>query len=280
MDIDGKEIDVITIKNSNHTPFMLTEDFHNKGEKHGRKLIAYHVYTRVNDSNTPIKENADVDKVEYLWRKRFGINLSVLDKLKLFLFRTNDWVHNDDYSNPYFYYKYDPLFVIKLGDDYPSSERKEFYNKLYIDPDKFNWNLYTITYNGVKIYESVCSYNDGGRELRTIPNAGIAYPKLYHDKSFSFYYYIKTDKDFYIDEIFKTTRVDKDRFSPMDEFLIYFKNKEEFKKFKESLNDKLISNAKYDRFVLMENPNLNEYENKQYIDAKKAQWLYKHEFSK
>lgn len=59
-----KEIDVVIIKNTTHTPYILQEDF-SKGTD-TKKVLSYRVYTRINDSNTPLNGNADLDKVEYL----------------------------------------------------------------------------------------------------------------------------------------------------------------------------------------------------------------------
>lgn len=38
------------------------------------------IYVRRNDSNTPINKCATEIEIEKLWRKRFGLNLSVQDK--------------------------------------------------------------------------------------------------------------------------------------------------------------------------------------------------------
>ena len=35
----------------------------------------YHIYTRVVDNNTPIDKQADINDIEFLWRKRLGIEL-------------------------------------------------------------------------------------------------------------------------------------------------------------------------------------------------------------
>ncbi len=66
------DIDVIVIENSHNTPFYLTEQFEG--------VRANHIYTRVMDTNTPIDKSADINNVEYLWRKRFYLDESPLER--------------------------------------------------------------------------------------------------------------------------------------------------------------------------------------------------------
>lgn len=55
------------IKNTSNTPYYLIDDF-NDGKV---KVYANNIY---GDTNTPKKKTADIDKIEYLWKKRFGID--------------------------------------------------------------------------------------------------------------------------------------------------------------------------------------------------------------
>lgn len=57
----GKIIDVIVVKNDNYTPYFLKERY--------QQLEANNIYTRIQDTNTPKKSSADIDKVELLWKK-------------------------------------------------------------------------------------------------------------------------------------------------------------------------------------------------------------------
>ena len=58
-------MDIIVIENSHNTPFFLVDQFEG--------VRANHIYTRVMDTNTPIDKSADINHIEYLWRKRFYI---------------------------------------------------------------------------------------------------------------------------------------------------------------------------------------------------------------
>jgi len=62
--LNSKEIDVLIIKNSDNTPFYLEKKY-----KDGQTCIpAGTIYTRRQDTNTPIDSVASQQEVEYLWR--------------------------------------------------------------------------------------------------------------------------------------------------------------------------------------------------------------------
>lgn len=84
--LEEKEVDVIIIKNSKNTPYYLKESFKEKDKKiNAGSINAGSIYTRTGDTNTPKNSTADIDKAEYLWKKRFGIDLSPMEKLPLLL---------------------------------------------------------------------------------------------------------------------------------------------------------------------------------------------------
>lgn len=69
--LNSKEIDVLTIKQSNRTPYYLTKPY-----RDGKKEVrAYHIYSRIQDTNIPKDKSADERVVEELWKRRFGLSL-------------------------------------------------------------------------------------------------------------------------------------------------------------------------------------------------------------
>ncbi|MDR2340215.1 MAG: ATP-binding protein, partial [Deltaproteobacteria bacterium] len=81
--IDDKPIDVLIIKNTRDVPYYLTENY--------QKVSLGNTYVRVGDTNTPKDKTADIDKVEYLWKKRFGLNLLPKERAKQLLSNLEDW---------------------------------------------------------------------------------------------------------------------------------------------------------------------------------------------
>ena len=75
--LDDCNVDVIVIENSFNTPFYLTEPY--------QGIRANHIYTRVMDTNTAKDKSADINNVEYLWRKRFRLNSTPLEQIQYYL---------------------------------------------------------------------------------------------------------------------------------------------------------------------------------------------------
>ncbi|MDD2256553.1 MAG: ATP-binding protein [Bacteroidales bacterium] len=115
LSIEGNTLDVIVIENTTNTPYVLEEDFVDKkrpqADKH--KVIKQgNIYTRIQDTNTPVDKTADYDKAELLWKKRFHLNASPLDRFNYYIKDTANWIF-DSYANE-LYYKYsNELFKIK-----------------------------------------------------------------------------------------------------------------------------------------------------------------------
>jgi predicted HTH transcriptional regulator len=85
--VQGHELDLLTIRNRPDKPFLLTKDF----EKQGERVRNGVVYTRIGDTNVPLKESAPQDLVELMWRERFGLGLSPLERAERFLGEPERW---------------------------------------------------------------------------------------------------------------------------------------------------------------------------------------------
>lgn len=96
--IDNHEIYVLIIKDSFDVPYYLKKEYQDKdlknndGKKYGKIVRPYHLYTRVADNNTPIDKQADVNDIEFLCRKRFGIELPIKDRINILLDQTDKWI--------------------------------------------------------------------------------------------------------------------------------------------------------------------------------------------
>lgn len=123
--IGEKELDILIVENSHNTPFRLEKDFPNTDKNSQKKklktVLAKNVYTRVQDTNTPINMTADPDKEEKLWRKRFHIDESVYDKLLYYLSKPDDWIkiglYGEDAKDTY-NYQYSIEYSIEMIDNY------------------------------------------------------------------------------------------------------------------------------------------------------------------
>ena len=101
--LDEGVIDVIVVTNDNNTPYYLKETY--------GKVLANHIYTRIQDTNTPKDRSADIDKVEFLWRKRFGLTTNILEKMELYISDAANWT-NGPYGENFKFYNLFPEFTM------------------------------------------------------------------------------------------------------------------------------------------------------------------------
>lgn len=152
------DIDIIVIENSHNTPFFLTERFEG--------LCANHIYTRVMDTNTPKDKSADINNVEYLWRKRFRIDEMPIEKIEHYLETPDDWEPLQDRDSG-FYYKYAPEYTIICDKD--DRDGYEYY--LFGQVDKRpSWWMITLKYHQTAIGQFLGIALDGGRSFVVAPD--------------------------------------------------------------------------------------------------------------
>ena len=115
--LENHQLDILVIKDSAEVPYYLENDYRDKciknqyDKSYGKIVRAYHIYTRVVDNNTAINKQADINDIEFLWRKRFGIDLSIMERLNRLLDDTDKWVF--DWGNKKYSYHIDfPEFQI------------------------------------------------------------------------------------------------------------------------------------------------------------------------
>lgn len=110
--IDNQELDIVTIAKTNYRPYFLTKD-----KQFDKTLVRSGViYTRNGSVNTPKDSSASENQIADMWRERFGLTLSPMERLQIYIQDTDNWkqVENPlENSNDWAYY-YDifPEFTI------------------------------------------------------------------------------------------------------------------------------------------------------------------------
>ena len=132
INLEGKEIDILTILDLKEKPYYLSEDYpcKNKICNCKKTIKANYIYTRVGDRNTPISASADLKDIEKMWQERFGLNLAPIDKMKEFLKRPAEWFKDIDRKR-YAYHKQSPEYNIEFSE---GREGKEMYSFFYTNP--------------------------------------------------------------------------------------------------------------------------------------------------
>ncbi len=154
-----KDLDVIVIKNDKNTPYYLKNDY--------QDVKANYIYTRVQDTNTAKNSSADINNVEKLWKKRFGINMSSIERVEKYIENYKDWT-DGLYGEHYKYYNLFPEFTITYEE--PKSKRDGYEYYLFSQYDyKPMWFDIKIKYHQtlLKELDGVCL--DGGRYFTPCP---------------------------------------------------------------------------------------------------------------
>lgn len=160
--VDDVVLDVIVIKNSNNTPFYLKEKY--------RDVNSNNIYTRVQDTNTSKNMSADIDKVECLWKKRFGLIQTPIEKLEIYLKDPDNWI-DSPYGEMDKYYKFFPEYTLHYEFD-DSRDGYEYYfffqtdsTPRFLSMKFFYHQTLLIEFVGLSLdggrYATPCPYTDG-----------------------------------------------------------------------------------------------------------------------
>lgn len=233
------EIDVITIFNENKTPIFLQQKVRgirykaDDGQVHTQKdLLPGLIYSRINDSNTPVNESTSDHQMELLWRKRFGLDLDLYTKYKLILRSPKKWEHivTKDNQETYIYIE-DPNFVIK-SQGHLDNRNSHFESFVMSEYDiRIEWFGLTLFYGNNVVYEAFSVLvNKTAFELVVPDNSYINFKD--NNTTISYPYYLKDDFPYLITQCINNCR-DKKHFTSIPDYVyadvVFYKNKNEKK---------------------------------------------------
>ena len=106
MALDKKNIHILKIKNApTKRPFYLAEK--------NKKLNAGSIYTRNEDTNTPIDKTATLYDTEKMWRQRFSIDENPMERIQTYLLDFDGWEHQHEDTA---YIKNRKTFIVEIPD--------------------------------------------------------------------------------------------------------------------------------------------------------------------
>lgn len=293
--IAGHEVDVIIIKNSYDVPYYLEREYRDKkvknesGKPCGITVRPYLIYTRVVDNNTPIDKNADINDVEYLWKKRFGLLDTPIQLVKKLLQKPSTWQSEDDYI--YFNEEY-PQFTVRYEfdeDDEGCREtgKPELYHLIQCNTSTY-YGMISVFHYTTKIYTRQISSLDGSRAVIPVPErAFIRYGNNYN-ADIEYRYYTR-DSLSYILLTFLRDKFDEANgreasiaIERLMDITLLFDDEEEANAFKQfiSYSESLVKTREKEvnqHFIRISE---QEIENKKLLDAcalqtiKKKDWKY------
>lgn len=236
------EIDVIVVHNTNSTPFFLTQRY--------KAVTPNCIYTRVQDSNTPIDKSADLSDIERLWKKRFGLLSPPLERMKIYLKEAEMWEYSSDNALAEIYYnRISPEYIIEVVLN-ESKKGYQFYlfNQTDSRPRWYDINLYyhqtlLASLEGVSL--------DGGRYFTPAPRTGWVTLSQYPKQLLEFKYFIKDTMEFVIHEFYYKTHEDDERIAH-DKFLeciLVFESDYEKEKFKQFVKENWENRQLYEEGI-------------------------------
>ncbi|CEP80540.1 ATP-binding protein [Paraclostridium sordellii] len=186
--IGSHEVDVLIIKNTTDTPYYMLETF--KG------IMSNYIYTRIGDTNTPKDRSADINHIEYLWKKRFLLNRPPLQQIEKKLIYKEEWKEEDRT----YYNIYNPAFKICIvdGDEEYERSKPEFYAYSMYNSSVIYRDL-QIKYYETKLYSRQLVVLDSGRFITPTPEWGyLQFGEYRSSTDYAFKYYIKDSLDYKI----------------------------------------------------------------------------------
>jgi len=163
--LDEKEIQVLMIKDRPFKPYYLSVDKKvNEEQSRTTVLRAGTVYTRIMDTNTPKNSVASSKDIEYMWKERFGLIQTPIERMQMYLKNFEDW----SFQNEIYFYKQHPEFTIKpLEDDwYKGAEENEWargeigYHYIGVNTT----SVYGFFYHGTLMHTIARVIFDGGKK--------------------------------------------------------------------------------------------------------------------
>ncbi|MBD1920986.1 ATP-binding protein [Microcoleus sp. FACHB-831] len=192
------EIDILIIKNRPDKPFFLVED----KTYQGKTIRAGVIYTRLSDTNTPLKGSASEAQIELMWRERFGLLLPPLERMKLLLNDFKDWGSiNEDTQ---LYHKQFPEFTVRQDKQINEPFAPEPWSACFPDTSAHSFEV-ELRYFETIIHKERFVSCDGGRYL-------IPLPKIERSNSERKFYIQQTSFAYKIAKIFW-------RYHPIDDAL-------------------------------------------------------------
>ena len=233
--INNKNIDILIIDDYEHTPIYLKNEY--KGLHPGL------IYARIQDRNTGNNQNAPIDVIEKLWKKRFGLTKSTYQFILEHLKNWEEWgEYNEDY-----YYIYRPEYKIhKHAEHDGSTMRSEFYAYTQINSNVYYGNIDIIANNTVlDTFQTV--YLDGGRLHIPVPKWGYIEKDALKREDYRYKYYeFNSPERKILDFMYDNEDLEqRSIFEKFKEVVLFFKPQESHQEFEKFVNAHLDTFKKY-----------------------------------
>ncbi len=157
--INDALLDVLVVEDTPHKPYYLIERY--------EKICAHHIYTRVCDTNTPVNDAAQPHEIERMWRERFGLDMPLHDRAKIYLNDHHAWISsNRGNESICMYYRTFPEFTLRVSEAEEYMVRHEEWTRGEIRIDNTNAWYYDIYYHQTRMARvRGVSFDDGKKSM-------------------------------------------------------------------------------------------------------------------
>lgn len=159
--LGGHEVDVLIVKDRPDKPFFVTKD----KAHHQQTIRAGVVYTRIGDTNVPLRESATEASIELAWRERFGLGLPPLQRAYRLLKEPDKWKKVE--GEAYLYHHEFPEFTIVHGKTLVPGFR-EPWTQGFRDPSAHSY-VVQLQFGTTVLRKLVFVSCDGGRYSLPLP---------------------------------------------------------------------------------------------------------------
>lgn len=169
LSVQGHEVDVMIIKNTDRVPVFLRSGKNGKG--FGNHPIGPgQVFTRKEDTNTPISGTADYNQLTELFKKHLGLNLSIEKRFEKVLQDWKNWNYYEHSDGVGIQYSLDPDFKVVFVDRDADSKAESFsLSQVKVD---ISWEFAQLKHRTDIIKEISIVNLDGGSFKAVVPDIG------------------------------------------------------------------------------------------------------------
>lgn len=169
LSIKDHKVDVMIIKNTDRVPAFLRSG--KKGKGFGNHPIGPgQVFTRKEDTNTPISGTADYNQLTELFKKHLGLNLSIEKRFEKVLQDWKNWNYYEHSDGVGIQYSLDPDFRVVFVDRDADAKAESFsLSQMRVD---VSWKVAQLKYRTDIIKEINVVNLDGARFKAVVPDIG------------------------------------------------------------------------------------------------------------
>ena len=241
--LDGIEVDVLTILNTDNTPIYLRKPY--------GKMHPGCIYLRKGDRNTPDNSNALFGDIEMLWKKRFRLTKPPLEYIKNHLNNPLEWNETQDC----YYNIFRPEYVLEhVYDESDRDLRAEFYAYAMTN-EHVVYSSMVVKCCGTIVDNYQIVALDGGRYSTPTPEWGFLGKQLTENgPEFSYKYFLKDSFRYSLHNFMYHEENGEERYAHDDlmDIVLLFDSadeKNEFEKYAEyhiqNLRDRVDAQTKY-----------------------------------